>query len=143
MLVLFAECWVSKLLIQARVGKLNGDLHQPSRIRYESRLFSVRCLVSLVYRKWLISGVNLSILVPQAIVISLHNIVGDSTGEFLVIFPLGVFISIQYSWIALISLFLSRVWGHIFLIVSDRSKFCLSLSVCLHFCTFLFLYASF
>ena len=53
--------------------KINGDLHQPSGIRYELRSFSVRCLVSLVYRKGLISGVNLYVLVPQAIGTSLHN----------------------------------------------------------------------
>ena len=67
MLVLFIECWGSNLSIQAEVGKLNGDLHQPSGIRYESRSFSVRYLVSLAYRKWLIFGVKLSVAVPQAI----------------------------------------------------------------------------
>ena len=70
--------------------KLNGDLHQPSRIRYESRSFSVRCLVSLTYRKGLISVVTLSVVVPQAIGSFLHNRVGDHTGEFLVI-SFGVF----------------------------------------------------
>ena len=73
------------------MGKLNGDIHQPSKIRYKSRSFSVRCLVSLAYREGLISGVNLSIVVPQAIGISLCNRIGDSAREFLVIFPLGVF----------------------------------------------------
>ena len=61
------------MLIQASVEKLNGDLHQPSEIRYESRSFSVICLVSLAYRKGLISGVNLFVVVPQAIGISLRN----------------------------------------------------------------------
>ena len=61
------------LSIQARVGKLNGDLHQPSGIRYKPRSFSVRYLVSLAYRKGLISGVKLFIVVPQAIGISLRN----------------------------------------------------------------------
>ena len=126
-----------------QVGKFNGDIHQLSRIRYESRSFSVRCLVSLAYRKGLISGVNLSVVVPKAIGISLRNRIGDSTREFLVIFPLGVFIIIQCSWITLISLFLSQVWGHVFLVVSDRSKFCLDLSVYLLFYLFFFLYASF
>ena len=65
--------------------KLNGDLHQPYRIRYVSRSFSVRCLVSLAYMKGLIFLVTLSVVVPQAIGISLHNRIGDSTGEFLVI----------------------------------------------------------
>ena len=143
MLVLFAECWDRNLSIQAGVEKLNGDLHQLCGIRYESRSFSVRYLVSLAYRKGLISGVKLSILVPQAIGISLRNRIVDSTGEFLVIFPLGVFIGIQCSWIALISLFLSRVWRHVFLAVSDWWEFCLSLSICLSFYTFFFMYAIF
>ena len=73
------------MLIQARVEKLNGDLHQPSRIRYVLRSFSVRCLVSLAYRKGLISVVTLSILVPQAIGSFLYNRIGDHTGKFLVI----------------------------------------------------------
>ena len=85
------------MLIQARVEKLNGDLHQPYGIRYESRYFSVRCLFSLEYREGLISGVNLSIVVPQAIGIFLHNRIGDFVGEVLVIFPLGVFMGIQCS----------------------------------------------
>ena len=54
----------------------NGDLHQPSGTRYESRSFSVSCLVSLAYRKGLISGVKLSVVVPQDIGISLHNNLG-------------------------------------------------------------------
>ena len=78
-LVLFVECCESKLLIQVRVEKLNGDLHQPSRIRYVSRSFSVRCLVSLAYGKGLISVVTLSIVVPQAIGSFLHNRIGYHT----------------------------------------------------------------
>ena len=109
MLVLFAECWESKLSIQARIEKLNGDLHQPSGKRYVSRSFSVRCLVSLTYRKGLIFVVTLSIVVPQSIGSFLHNRIGDHTGEFLVI-SFGGFVGIQCSWIALISLFLSRVY---------------------------------
>ena len=69
------------MLIQARLEKLNGDLHQPSGIRYESRSFSVICLVSLTYKEGLISGVKLSIVVPQAIGISLHNRIGNSAGD--------------------------------------------------------------
>ena len=38
-------------------------------------------LVSLAYRDGLISGVNMSIVVPQAIGISLCNRIGDSAGE--------------------------------------------------------------
>ena len=57
-----------------RVKKLNEDLHILSGIRYESISFSVRCLVSLAYKEGLISGFNLSIVVPQAIGISLRNI---------------------------------------------------------------------
>ena len=91
MLVLFAECCESKLLIQARVEKLNEDLHQSSRIRYESISFSVGCLVSLAYREGLISGFNLSVVVPQAIGISLHNKIGDSAREFLVVVLWGFF----------------------------------------------------
>ena len=64
---------------------LNGDLHQPSRIRYVSISFSVRCLVSLSYGKGLISAVTLSVVVPQAIGSFLCNRIGDHTGEFLVI----------------------------------------------------------
>ena len=52
---------------------------------------------SLAYRKGLIYGVKLSVVVPQSIGISLCNRIGDSIGEFLVIFPLGVFIDIQCS----------------------------------------------
>ena len=63
MLFLFAECRERKLLIQARVEKINGDLHQPSRIRYVSRSFSVRCFISLHIGKELISMVTLSVVV--------------------------------------------------------------------------------
>ena len=73
MLVLYIECLGNNLSIQAGARKFNGDLHQPSGIRYESRSFSVSCLISLAYRKGLISGVKLSVVVPQAIGISLHN----------------------------------------------------------------------
>ena len=76
--------------IQAGVEKLNGDLHQLSEIRYESRSFSVRCLVSLTYRKGFISRVNMSIVVPQAIGISLRNRIGDSTRD-VPCFYLGVY----------------------------------------------------
>ena len=72
-----------------KVGKLNEDLHQPSRIRYKSRSFSVSGLVSLAYRKGLIFGVKLSVVVPQAIGISLRNRIGDSVGDFLVVFFWG------------------------------------------------------
>ena len=61
--------------------KLNGDLHQPFGIRYESRSFSVIYLVSLAYMKGPISGVKLSVVVPQAIGISLCNRNGDSAGD--------------------------------------------------------------
>ena len=71
--IMFTNCWGSNLSIQARVGKLNRDLHQPSGIRYESRSFSVIYLVSLAYRKGLIFGFKLSVMVPQAIGISLRN----------------------------------------------------------------------
>ena len=61
--------------------KINGDLHQPSEIRYVSRSFSVRCLVFLAYRKGLIFVVTLSVVVPQAIRSFLRNRIGDSTGD--------------------------------------------------------------
>ena len=80
MVVLFIECWGSNLSIQAGVGNLNGDLHQPSGIRYESISFSVRCLVSLAYREGLISGVNMYVVVPQAIGISLCDSYGEEDG---------------------------------------------------------------
>ena len=91
MLVLFTCCWGSNLSIQAEVGKLNGDLLQSSRIRYEVWSFSVRHLLSIAYWKRLISGVKLSVVVPQAIGISLHNRIGDSIGEFLVVVLWGLF----------------------------------------------------
>ena len=68
----------------------NGDLHQPSGIRYVSRSFSVRCLDSLAYRKGLISVVTLSVVLPQTIGSFLHNRISDHTREFLVI-SFGVF----------------------------------------------------
>ena len=74
MLVLFTCCWGSDSSIQAEVGKLNGDLLQPSGIRYiEVWSFSVRYLISFAYWKGLISWFKLSIVVPQALGISLHN----------------------------------------------------------------------
>ena len=84
------------MLIQARVENLNGDLHQPFGIRYVSRSFSVRYLVSLAYGKGLISMVTLSIVVSQAIGSFLRNKIGDHIGEFLVIYFQG-FIGIQCS----------------------------------------------
>ena len=74
-----------------KIGKLNGDLLQPSGIRYEVWCFSVRHLISIAYWKWLISGVKLSVVVPQAIGISLCNRIGDSGGEFLVVVLWGLF----------------------------------------------------
>ena len=118
MVVLFFECWGSNLSIQAGVGKLNGDLHQPSRIRYESRSFSVRYLLSLAYWKGLISGVKLSVVVPQAIGISLHNRIGESIGEFLVVVLWGfyrhsMFLNFSYFFVSVSSMgacFPGSVW---------------------------------
>ena len=143
MLVLFTCCWESNLSIHAGVGKLNGDLHQPSRIRYEVWSFSVRHLISIAYWEGLIFGVKLSVVVPQAIGISLRTRIVDSSGEFLVVVLWGFSIGIQWLWISLLLLFLCRVWGHVFLVVSDWCEFCLSLSVCLYFYALFFLYASF
>ena len=73
MLFLFAECWENKLLVKARLEKLNEDLHQPSGKRYVLRFFSVICFVSLAYGKGLISTVTLSVVLPQAIWSFLRN----------------------------------------------------------------------
>ena len=75
------------------IGKLNGDLLQPSGIRYEVWSFSVRHFISIAYWERLIFGVKLSVVVPQAIGISLRNIIGDSAGEFLVVVLWGVVFS--------------------------------------------------
>ena len=129
MLVLFTCCWGSDSSIQDKVGKLNGDLLQPSRIRYKFWSFSVRYLISLAYWKILISGVKLFVVVPQAIGISLRNRIGNSTWEFLVVVLWWFSIGIQWLWIALFLLFLCQVWGHVFLVVSDWCEVCLSLSI--------------
>ena len=71
-----------KIANTSKNGKLNRDLHQPYGIRYVSRYFSVRCLVSLAYGKGLISAITLSVVVPQAIGIFLCNRIGDDTGDF-------------------------------------------------------------
>ena len=80
------------MLIQVRVEKLNGDLHQPFGILYVSRSFSVRCFISLAYGKGLIYVVTLSIVVPQAIGSFLYNRIGNHNREFLVI-SFGGFLS--------------------------------------------------
>ena len=143
MLVLFTCCWGSNISIQAEVGKLNGDLIQPSGIRYKVWSFSVRHLIYIAYWKGLISGVKLFVVVPQAIGISLRNRIGNSVGEFLVVFLWGFSISIQWIWIDLFLLFLCRVWGHVCMVVSDWCEVCLNLSICLAFYALFFLYASF
>ena len=143
MLVFFTCCWGSDLSIQAEVGKFNGDLLQPSWIRYEVWSFSVRYSISIAYWKGLISRVKLSVVVPQPIGISLRNRIGDSVGEFLVVFLWGFSIIIQWLWIALFLLFLCRVWGHFSLVLFDWCEVCLSLSIFLYFYAPFFLYASF
>ena len=72
---IYIACLSCLLIVEELIYqfKLNEDLHQLSGIRYESRSFSVRYLVSLVYRKGFISGVKMSVVVPQAIGISLRN----------------------------------------------------------------------
>ena len=80
MLVLFTCCWGSNLLIQAEVGKLNGDLLQPSGIRYEVRSFSVRYLISIAYWKGLISGVN-SVTERNSYGLGYHNRQLDSRNQ--------------------------------------------------------------
>ena len=84
MLVLVADCCEKKLLTQAGLEKLNGDLHQPFEIRYFLRSFSVKCFISLAY--W--EGIDLCSYyvccgTPQAIEIFLYNRIGDHTGEVL------------------------------------------------------------
>ena len=110
MLVLFTCCWGSDSSIQAEVGKLNGDLLQLSGMRYEVWSFSVRYLISIAYWKGLISGVKLSIMVPQAIGIYLCKRIGDYAVEFLVVVLWGFSIGIQWLWIALFVLF-TCCWG--------------------------------
>ena len=94
----YIECLCCLLVVEEvtdqfkmKIGKLNGDLLQLSKIRYKVWSFSVRHLISIAYWKGLISGVKLSIVVPQAIGISLHNRIGDSAGEFLVVVLWGWF----------------------------------------------------
>ena len=53
MLVLFTCCWGRIISIQAQSWKLNGDLLQPSGIRYEVWSFSVRHFISIAYwERW-------------------------------------------------------------------------------------------
>ena len=143
MLVLFPCCWRSNLSIQAEIGKLNEDLLQPSGIRYEVWSFSVRYLISIAYWKGFIYGVKMTVVVPQAIGISLYNRIGDSAGEFLVVVLWGFSIDIQWLWITLFLLFLCRVWGHVYLVVSDWCEVFLSLPIFLYFYAPFFLYVSF
>ena len=142
MLILFT--FVEEVIYQfkLKIGKLNKDLLQPSGIRYEVWYFSVRHFISIVYWKRLISGVKLSVVVPQAIGIYLRNRIGDSAGEFLVVVLWGFSISIQWLWISLFLLFLCRVWGNPCLVVSYWCEFCLSLFVCPYSYAPFFLYAS-
>ena len=134
MLVLFTCCWGSNSSIQADVVKLNGDRLQPSGIRYEVWSFSVRRLISIAYWKGLISRVKLSVVVPQAIGISLHNRNGDSAREFLVIVLWGLISwHSMYLNFSLSLLFLCRVWGHVCLVEPDWCEFSLSLSIYLGF----------
>ena len=76
----YIECLYCLLVVEEvidqfklNIGKLNGDLLQPSRIRYEVWSFSVRHFISIAYWEILISGVKLPVVVPQAIGISLRN----------------------------------------------------------------------
>ena len=116
--------------------KLNGDLLQLSRIRYVLRSFSVRYCISLTHGEGIdFCGFSICCGTPQAIGSFLHNRIGNHTGEIPSCFYLGVF-CIQCTFIALIFLFLCRVWGHDYLVVSWRSKFCLSFSIYLIFLSF-------
>ena len=93
-------------------------------------------------KDWFLES-KLSVVVPQAIGISLCNRIGDTAGEFLVVVLWGLFYWHSMNLIALSILFLCQVWGHVCLVESDWSEFCLSLPVCLFLCTFFFLYAGF
>ena len=85
----FAKCWETKLSIQARVEKINEDLHQPSGIRYVLRSFSVRCFNSLAYWEGIyLYGFSVCCGTPQPIGSFLCNRIGDSTGDVLC-FSLG------------------------------------------------------
>ena len=54
-----------------------------NKVRIE--ILSVICLVFVAYKEGLTSGVNMFVVVPQAIGISLHNRIGDSVGGSLAI----------------------------------------------------------
>ena len=73
---------------------------------------------------------------PKPYEVSLRNRIGNHIGEVPSCFYLG-FLVFNVLELLLISLFLCRVWGHVFLVGSWRSKFCLSLSFCPIFCLFL------
>ena len=62
---------------------INGDLHQPSRIRYASYTLVLDVFIALAYwRKGLIYGVIQSVVVhPKPKEFSLRNRIGDSTRE--------------------------------------------------------------
>ena len=82
-----------------------------STVQNEPRSFSVRCLVSLTYKEGLISGVNIPVVVPQSIGISLRNRIGDSTGEFLVIVLLGFLLAFNVLELLLFLYFWVRSGG--------------------------------
>ena len=86
--------------------------------------------------KGLIFVVTMSVVVyPKRLEVFLCNRIGDHIGEVPSCFYLGVF-GIQCTFIALIFLFLCRVWGHDYPVVSWRSKICISLSIYLIFLSF-------
>ena len=65
MLVLFVAV-ERKLVMQACLENLNGDLLQPSRTRYDSYPLVLDVFISLAYWKGLISSVILSFVVPTS-----------------------------------------------------------------------------
>ena len=81
MLVLFTCCLGSNSSIQAEIGKLNGDLLQPSRIKYEVWSCSVRYLISIAYWKGLISRVANSITERNSYGLGYHNRQLDSRNQ--------------------------------------------------------------
>ena len=87
----------------------------------------------LLYRKGLISGVKLSVVVPQATRISLHNRIGDSAREFLVVVLWGLisrhsmYLNCSFSLVSVSGM------GACMPGRSDWYEACLILSACLEF----------
>ena len=69
-----------KIANTSEIGKLKGDLHQPSGIRYVSRTFSVRCFISLAYWEGIdFCSFSVCFGTPKDIGSFLRNKIGDHT----------------------------------------------------------------